>query len=143
MQSKLEELLKALGLPVGLALVIASVATYLGVPLEQAVTVFGLLTGVPFVIALIVDVLKLVGVVTLGNSGVWSAGFNLAAILGIGILLKVIPGFDVQGWDAQILELAKAVALIVSWIVQLFGTKIAHHFYTRGLGVARFSFVSG
>jgi hypothetical protein len=140
MQSKLEELLKALGLPVGLALVIASMATYLGLPLEQAFQVFGILVGLPFVIGLIVDVLKLAGVVTPGTSGIWSAGLNLLAILGLAVLLKYIPDFDVHTWDAQLLELAKALVLIITWIAQLFGTKVAHHYYTRSLGITRFRF---
>ena len=143
MQEKLQELLKALGLPVGLALVIASVATYLGLPLDQAFQVFGILVNLPFVIGLIVDVLKLVGVVTPGTSGIWSAGFNLIAILGIAVLLKYVPAFDVSTWDAQLLEFAKAVVLIVTWIIQLFGTKSTHRFYTRGLGLVRFSFTQG
>ncbi len=128
MQPKLEELLKALGLPITLAVVIISVASFLGLPLEQAFTVFGLLAGVPFVVALIVDVLKLVGVVTPGTSGSWSAGVNLVAIFGLAFLLRAIPDFDVQAWDARLLELAKAVLLIVTWIAQLFGTRGAHHF---------------
>ena len=143
MQSKLEELLKALGLPVGLALVIASIATFLGLPLEHAFELFALLTGAPFVIGLIVDVLKLAGVVTPGTSGIWSAGFNLLAILGLAVLLKYIPDFDVNTWDAQILELAKAVVLIITWIAQLFATRRVHQFYVRGLGIARFSFAEG
>lgn len=140
MQQKLEQLLKALGLPVGLALVIASIATYLGLPLEQSFQLFGLLTGVPFVIGLIIDVLKLAGVVTPGTSGIWSAGFNLAAIIGLAFLLKQIPDFDVNAWDAKILELARAAVLIVTWLVQVFGTRSAHQFYVQGLGVSRFSF---
>jgi hypothetical protein len=138
MQSKLEELLKAIGLPVGLALVIASVATFMGLPLEQAFQLFGILTGLPFVIGLIVDVLKLAGVVTPGTSGIWSAGFNLLAIIGLAILLKSIPDFDVNTWDAQLLELAKAVVLIITWIVQLFGTRQAHRSFSRPL-VTRFA----
>lgn len=133
MQSKLEELLKALGLPVGLALVIASVATYLGLPLDQAFQLFGVLTGLPFVIGLIVDLLKLVGVVKPGTSGIWSAGFNLLAIFGIAILLKAVPDFDVTGWDAQLLQLANAVMLIVTWIIMIFGTRQAHRFFSRPL----------
>src|SRR5688572_17553812 len=140
MQSKLEQLLKALGLPVGLALVITSMATFLGLPLEQAFQLFALLTGLPFVIGLIVDVLKLAGVVTPGTSGIWSAGFNLVAIIGLAVLLKYIPDFDVITWDARLLELAKAVVLIITWIAQLFGTKGAHHFYTHTLQIHSFRF---
>lgn len=139
MQSKIEELLKALGLPVGLAVVIASVAAYLGLPLDQAFQMFGVLVGLPFAIGLIIDLLKQIGVVTPDTAGIWSAGFNLIAIIGLAILFKYMPTFDVTAWDAKLLELAKAVVLIVTWIMQLFGTKGAHQFYTRGLGIARFS----
>jgi hypothetical protein len=143
MQQKLEDLLKALGLPISLALVIASIATFLGLDLEHAFQLFGLLIGVPLVIALIVDLLKLVGVVTPGTSGIWSAGLNLLAILGIAVLLKYIPDLDLQTWDAQLLELAKAVVLIITWVAQLFNTKTIHQFYVQGLGIRRFSFAAG
>jgi hypothetical protein len=143
MQQKLEDLLKALGLPVGLALVIASIATFLGLDLENAFQLFALLVGVPFVIGLIVDLLKLVGVVTPGTSGIWSAGLNLLAILGIAVLLKYIPDFDLQTWDAQLLELAKAFMLIITWVVQLFSTRAVHRFYVQGLGIRRFTFAAG
>lgn len=140
MHEKLEELLKAIGLPVTLALVIASIAAFLGLPLEDAFQLFGLLIGVPFVIGLIVDLLKQVGVVTPGTSAMWSAALNLLAVIGLSIMLKFVPASDVLTWDAQLLELAKAVLLIITWIAQLFGTKGTHHFYTRGLGIRRFSF---
>lgn len=140
MQQKLEELLKAIGLPITLALVISSIAAFLGLPLEDAFDLFGLLIGVPFVVGLIVDLLKQVGVVTPGTSGMWSAAFNLVAVIGLAILLNFVPADDVLAWDAQLLELAKAVLLIITWIAQMFGTKGAHHFYTRGLGIRRFSF---
>ena len=139
MKLTLEELLKALGLPVGLAVVITGIATYLGLPLDQAFQMFGVLVGLPFAIGLIIDVLKIAGVVTDGTAGVWSAGFNLVAIIGLAILFKYMPTFDVTTWDARLLEFAKALVVIVTWITQLFGTKGAHQFYTRGLGIARFS----
>lgn len=133
MQSKLEELLKALGLPVALAAGIVSVAIYLGLPLEQAFQLFALLTGLPFVIGLIVDVLKLAGVVTPGTSGVWSAGLNLLAIIGLAVLLKQVPDLDVITWDARLLEFAKALVLVITWIAQLFSTKLAHRHFSEPL----------
>ena len=143
MQAKLEELLKALGLPIGLAVIISAVAGFLGLPLEQAFQVFYVLAGVPFVISLVIDVLKVIGIVTDGTAGAWSAAFNFVSIIGLSVLFKYVPNFDVTTWDAQILELAKAVALIVTWIAQLFGTKGAHHFFSRGLGIHRFSLSAG
>ena len=140
MLEKLGDLLKALGLPVLLAGVIAAVASLLGLPLEQAFQLFPLLVGVQFVIGLMIDLLKLLKVVTPGTSAQWSAGFNLIAVIGLAVLFKYIPDFDVVTWDAKILEVAKAVALIIIWITQLVGTKSAHNFYVRGLGITRFSF---
>lgn len=140
MNQKLEELLKAIGLPVLLAAVIVSVAALLGLPLEQAYKMFGVLIGLPFVIGLIVDLLKQVGVVKPEQSGQWSAALNLVSMIGLAVLLKVLPNTDVVSWDAQLLELAKAVVLIVTWVAQLFSTKSAHLFYSKMLGIKRFSF---
>jgi hypothetical protein len=140
MQEKIVELLKAIGLPIALAGVIVSIAFALGLPLEQSFTLFGALIGLPYVIGLIVDLLKLVGVVTPGTSGQWSAALNLVSIIGLAVLLKFIPDFDVVTWDQQLLELAKAVVLIVSWIVKLFATKRAHQVYSQTLGIKSFRF---
>lgn len=137
---KLEDLLKSVGLPVALAAVITSVAAFLGMPLDRALALFGVLVGLQYVIGLIVDLLKLVGVVKPGTSGQWSAAFNLFAVLGLAVLLRYFPDATVQDWDAQLLELAKAVALIVTWLMQVFGTKAAHLFYVRVLGVRSFRF---
>jgi len=51
MLEKLQELFKAIGLPVGLVAVIVAVAGFVGLPLEQALQLFGVLVGVPFVIS--------------------------------------------------------------------------------------------
>jgi uncharacterized membrane protein YczE len=139
MSEKLKELFKAIGLPVGLIAIVVSVAAFMGLPLEQALQLFGVLVGVPFVIALVIDILKQFGVVDDGTAGKWSAVLNLIAILALAILLKFMPNFDVVSIDAKILELAKAVAIIVMYLIQLFGTKSAHVAYVRGLGIARFS----
>jgi uncharacterized membrane protein YczE len=143
MLEKLQELFKAIGLPVGLVAVIVTVAAFIGLPLEQAMQLFGVLVGVPFVIALVIDILKQFGVVDDGTAGKWSAVLNLVVILALAVLLKFIPNFDVVSIDAKILELAKAVAIIVVYLIQLFGTKSAHRAYVQGLGYVRFSHSSG
>lgn len=140
MQEKLGELLKTLGLPIGLAVVIASVASFFGLPLEQAFQLFGVLAGAPFVISLIIDVLKQIGVVSDGTAAQWSAGLNLLSVIGLAVLLKYAPTFDVSTWDAQVLEIAKAIVLIITWIMQLFGSRAAHYFYTNSLGIRQFSY---
>jgi len=140
MKQKLEELLKTIGLPIALAAVIVSVTALLGLPLEQAIQLFGVLVGLPFVIGLVVDLLKMVGVVKPETSGQWSAALNLLSMIGLAALLRFLPDVDVVSWDAQLLELAKAVALIVTWVAQLFSTRSAHLFYTRTLGIKSFHF---
>lgn len=140
MQIKLEELLKAIGLPVGLAAIIVAVAMFFGVPLEQAFTLFGVLVGVQFVIGFIVDMLKGVGVVDDGTAAKWAAVFNLAAVIGLAIALKFFPSFDYVALDAYILEIGKAIAVIVTFILQMLGTKSAHRAYVNGLGIHRFSY---
>lgn len=140
MSEKLQELFKAIGLPVGLVAIVVAVAGFARLPLEQAWQLFGVLVGVPFVIALVIDILKQFGVVDDGTAGKWSAVLNLIVILGLAVLLKFVPNFDVASIDAKILELAKAVAIIVVYLIQLFGTKSAHRAYVNGLGIARFSF---
>ena len=137
---KLEDLLKGVGLPITLAAVIASVAALFGVPLDRALDLFGVLLGMQFVLGFLVDMLKQIGVVKPGTSGQWSAGLNLVAVIGLAVLLKFVPDVTVQTWDAQLLELAKAVVLIVTWLMQMFGTKGAHHFYGHVLGVKTFRF---
>ncbi len=138
MNSKLQELLKAIGLPIALAAVIVSVAALLGLPLEQAMQLFGILVGLPFIIGLVVDLLKQVGVVKPGTSGQWSAALNLISMIGLAVLLKFLPDVDVVSWDAQLLELAKAVVLIITWVAQMFSTQGAHIFYSRTLGIKSF-----
>jgi uncharacterized membrane protein YczE len=143
MSEKLQELFKAIGLPVGMVAVIVAVAKFVGLPLEQAVQLFGVLIGVSFVIAFVIDVLKQFGVVDDGTAGKWSAVMNLVVILALAVLLKFMPNFDVISIDAKILELAKAVAIIVVYLMQLFGTKSAHRAYVNGLGIVRFSHQGG
>jgi hypothetical protein len=140
MQSKLEELLKALGLPIGLAAVIVSLAMLLGLPLDQAFQLFAVLVGLPFFFGLIVDLLKQVGVVKDGTAGYWSAGFNLLGVIGVAVLLKYVPDIDIKTWDMQLLQILQGVVLLITWITQLFGTKRAHMFYSQGLDIKRFSF---
>lgn len=143
MSEKLQELFRTIGLPIGLVAIVVAVAGFVGLPLEQALQLFGVLVGVPFVIALLIDILKQFGVVDDGTAGKWSAVLNLVIILGLAVLLKFMPNFDMVGLDKQILELAKAIAVIVVYLIQLFGTKSAHRAYVNGLGIVRFSHKGG
>lgn len=143
MLEKLQELFKAIGLPVGLVAIVVAVTGFVGLPMDQAVQLFGVLVGAPFVIALVIDILKQFGVVDDGTAGKWSAVMNLVVIIGLSVLLKFAPNFDVVSVDAKMLELAKAAAIIVVYLIQLFGTKGAHRAYVKGLGYVSFSHSGG
>ena len=140
MQIKLEELLKALRVPVSIAAVITAVAALFGVPLENAFQLFGLLLGMPFLISLIIDVLKQLKIVDDGTAAKWSAGLNLLAIAGLAIAMKFYPDFDYVSIDAYIYQLGQAIAVIVMFILQVVSTAKAHRAYVRGLGIRRFSY---
>jgi hypothetical protein len=143
MQIELEKLLKTFGLPVGLAVVIAAVFGFLGVPIEQAFQLFGVLVGVPFVISFIINILKLLKVVDDGTAGKWSAALNLISIIALAIAMRFYPSFDFPALDAYIYEIGKALAVIVMFILQMIGTQSAHRFYVQGLGIKRFSYSTG
>lgn len=143
MQIKLEELLKTLGVPVAIAGVITAVTVLFGVPLESAFQLFGILIGLPFLISFIIDILKQLRVVDDGAAAKWSAGLNLLAIGGLAIALKFYPDFDYASLDAYIYQLGQAIAVIVTFILQMVSTARAHRFYVRGLGIRRFSYSSG
>ena len=140
MQIKLEELLKALGVPVAIAAVITAVAALFGVPLENAFQLFGLLLGMPFLISFIIDVLKQLKIVDDGTAAKWSAGLNLLAIAGLAIAMKFYPDFDYASLDAYVYQLGQALAVIVMFILQVVSTAKAHRVYVRGLGIRRFSY---
>lgn len=143
MKINLQELLSALGLPVGLVAVISAVLALFGIELDAVLTIAGSMLGAMVLIGLLVDVLKWAGVVTDGNAGKWSAGFNLALIAIIAVILYIDPGFDFPALDAQLEVVAKFLSLLLGYIVQLAGTKSAHRVWTRGLGMRAFSYSLG
>jgi len=131
----LESLLKALGWPVGLTAVFASVLALFGVALELVLTIAGVMLGAQALIALLVDVLKWAGVVNDGMAGVWSAGFNLAGLFAIAVGLYINPAFDFPALDAQLQVIAQFLTLLFGLIVQVAGSKRFHRALVNGLGL--------
>lgn len=140
MKIDLEVLLKALGWPVGLVAVLAASLALFGIELEKVLILAGSLLGAQALFSLLIDVLKWTGVVTDGNAGKWSAGFNLILIVGVAVAIYIDPAFDFPALDAQLVVIVKFLSLIFGYITQLVGTKSAHRILTRGLGVRSFSY---
>ncbi len=139
MKIDLPTLLKTVGLPIALAGVFAAILLMFGLVLDQVLAIAGSLLGVALLIALLVDMLKVTGVVTDGTSGRWSAAMNLIVLLAVAVVLKVQPAFDFSAMDAQIKTLAEFGYLVLSYIVQIIGSQQLHNAYTHGLGVTKLS----
>ena len=109
--------------------------------LDNILAVLAALVGWPALVALVVDVLKYFGVVTDGNAGKWSLGFNLAGFVIVGLLMGFFPQVDIPGWDAILLNYVTIAAYIVMLLLQMGGTKIAHALYKKSAAYdKRFSY---
>lgn len=138
---KLEEIFKTLGLPLGLVGVIVGLLAWAGLTVEQLAKVAAGLIGFQLLGSFLIDALKYTGVIRAGDSGKWSAAYNLLTLIGVAVWLGYFPSFDLQGFDNQVYELAKLLGLIFSYITQLIGTKGIHVNASR-IGVA-YSFPTG
>ena len=139
MKVDLENILRTLGWPLGLIAVFSAVLALFGVPLDVVLTIAGSMVGAQMLISLLVDVLKWAGVVTDGTAGKWSAALNLVGLAVIAAVLGLYPSFDFSKLDTQLVDIAKFLALLFGYIVQIAGTKRLHQFTVRGLGVSAFS----
>lgn len=84
------------------------------------------LVGLPAVWSVVIDILKQFGVVTDGNAGKWSAGFNLVTLILVAVLVNFVPSFDIGAADNSLVEIAQFLALIVGYVFQIFVTNKVH-----------------
>lgn len=99
--------------------------------LENILAVFAALIGWPALIALVIDILKLVGVVDDGTAGKWNLGLNLVGFAAVAVLTGFFPDFDIPGWDATLLEYVKIAAYILAILIQIIGTRFAHSLFVK------------
>ncbi len=140
MKFDLGNALKTLGWPLGLTAVFSSVLLLFGVQLDTVLTIAGSMLGAQALISLLIDVLKYVDVIGDGNAGKWSAGLNLLGLAGIAVALGLYPSFNFPKLDAQLVVIAQFGSLLFGYIVQIAGTRLAHRFITRGLGIRMLSY---
>ena len=132
---KLETIWKTLGLPVLLTGVFAAVLAVFGVDLAKVVVIAGSMLGLQLLISVAIDLLKTSGIVDDGTAGKWSAALNLIALFGISVLIGLYPTFDFTAADAQLLDIARFAALVLTYIVQIKGTQSIHYFTSTTLGL--------
>jgi len=126
---------KRLGLPVGLVAVFSAILLLFGVELTVVLGIAGGMVGLWAVISLIVNVLKVIGVVDDGTAGKWSAVLNLAALAGIAYLYASDPAFNFPQLDAQLQVIVQFGALILGYVVNVIGTRAMHKVEAYGLGM--------
>lgn len=96
------------------------------VDLPSLLTQFMALAGVGALVALIVNILKTVGVVKDGDAPTWTTGFNLAGLALLFFLKVFMPQADIGQLDGLAATLAQICVLVLGLVTQLLGSKLAH-----------------
>lgn len=90
------------------------------------------LGGFAALIAVVINVLKSVGVIKDGQAGTWAAGMNLAGLIGLFVAGIVAPEFEVAGLDANMAQIAEILSLIFAFILQNWVSKGTHSVFSSG-----------
>ena len=109
----------------------------------QLLLIFGSLVGFPAAVALVVNVLKTIGVVKDDTSENWVAGLNVAGLAVLFGLKIFAPNFDVLGGDATLARIVEALQILVGLLVQLGVAKFTHQKVLKGLPIIGTSFSDG
>lgn len=139
MKIDLPETLKQLGLPIGLVAFFAAVLGLFGVSLDNILLIIEGLTGTFALVALLINILKWIGVVSDGTAGKWSAAANLVVLIAVTVVFKLYPSFDFGSVDAHIAEFVKVAGIVFAYIIQLVGSRHVHFAMVYGLKVRAFS----
>lgn len=99
--------------------------------LDNILLIVGALVGWPALVALVIDILKLAGIVDDGTAGKWSLGLNLLGFILVGVAVGFYPNVDIPGIDKRLLEIVQIGAYILTVIAQIFITRQAHIVYTK------------
>ena len=103
--------------------------------LEEIMRLFAGLAGLGGLISVLVNFLKVVGVVKDGTSEQWVQGFNLVAFIAVAVIY--FAEFQVD-W-AQLDGWLTVMATFIGFIVQLLSSKVTYS-VTKGLPVIGFSY---
>ncbi len=92
----------------------------------ELLTQWSALVGTAALIAVVINLLKLLGVVKDGDAQTWSAALNLLGLAALFLLKVIRPDIDPGQVDQQLEGLAKIALLIIGYITQLLTSKTTH-----------------
>lgn len=93
---------------------------------SEILTQWSALVGMAALIAVIINILKLIGLVKDGDAQTWSAGLNLAGLAVLFILRVINPDVDLGKVDEQMGSLAKTAMVVIGYVSQLLASKATH-----------------
>lgn len=99
---------------------------------DQVLVEFGALVGFAALVSVIVNLLKVAGVVHDGTADKWVAGFDLAGVLALMVIKIWFPELQVQPIDNMLGQIAVVASYILSYVVMLLGSKVTY-VATKGL----------
>lgn len=107
--------------------------------LSIVLTLIAGLVGLPALWSVIIDLLKLAGVVTDGTAGKWNAAFGLITLVLVAVAVNFFPNLNVSTLDKQLLEIAQFAGLLLSYIAQIWVAKGTHALTSRAIPSLSFS----
>lgn len=87
---------------------------------------FASLVGVSKLVTVLVNLLKLTGLVKDGTSAQWAAGFNLAAFIALVLLGVFRPDLTMELLDGYAGQIAAILLFVLGFITQIVGSKTGH-----------------
>jgi len=99
---------------------------------DQVLIEFGALVGFAALVSVIVNILKVVGVVQDGTADKWVAGFDLAGVIALLVIRIWFPDIQITPIDNAMGQVAVVGSYILSYVVMLLGSKLTY-VATKGL----------
>ena len=110
--------------------------------LSNLVSQFLALAGVGAFFALVINALKVAGVVKDGDAPTWATGLNLVGLVALFLLRVFVPSADIGKLDGVAATVAQIGVLVLGLITQMLGSKLAH-FSVKGAPVIGKSYSLG
>lgn len=93
---------------------------------EGVLALFAGLVGFPAFVTVLVNVLKVFGVVKDGEAPKYVAGFNAVGLLALLVALAVVPGLDILAVDQNLAGLASFLTALLGFVVQMGVSKFSY-----------------